>query len=244
MKAVVTTGGRVDLDYAQVAGTDIKALAPVRGVTMLNRVLDALRGAGIARIAVVGGSAVRAACAQQVERFIEEGASGIENVRLAMSAWPEDGEPLLYATSDMPYVTAAAIQDFVTRVPSGTIAVALSEHVAFVRRFPDAPPFGITLDGERVVNGGCFVLPAGSASVVVEHATRLFEARKAPWRMAGMVRPLALLRFAMGRLSVTDIEKVAQRVVGFSASGVRNCAPELAYDADTAKEYLYACERA
>jgi GTP:adenosylcobinamide-phosphate guanylyltransferase len=243
VKAVVTTGGRVDADYAGLAGTDIKALAHVRGTTMLDRVLEALRGAGIGRIAVVGGSEVRAACADRVERFVEQGDSGIENIRRALAAWPEDGESLAYATSDMPYVSAAAIGDLIARVPEDTVAVPLTEHTAFVRRFPDAPAFGITLAGERVVNGGCFILPAGSASVVVDYAAKLFEARKAPWKMVSMIRPMALLKFATGRLSIGDVEGVAQRIVGFPALGVRNCAPELAYDADTAEEYRYACER-
>ena len=67
-------------------------------------------------------------------------------------------------------------------------------------------PFGIKLNGERVVNGGVFVLPAGSAPVVVDYAIALFEARKAPWKMVGMIRPLALLKFALGRLSVADVD--------------------------------------
>jgi GTP:adenosylcobinamide-phosphate guanylyltransferase len=243
VKAVITTGGRVDAEYAAAAGTDIKALAPVRGKTMLDRAIEALRGAGVERIAVVGGSAVREACAARVERYVEEGKSGIENVRRALSAWPDDGEPLVYATSDMPYVTDSAVRDFISRVPDRTIAISLSEYGAFVQRFPDAPPFGITLAGERVVNGGCFLLPPGSAGAVVDYATKLFEARKAPWKMVGMVQPIALIKFALGRLSVTDVERVAQRVVGFASLGVRNCTPELAYDADTATEYRYACER-
>jgi GTP:adenosylcobinamide-phosphate guanylyltransferase len=244
VKAVVTTGGRVDAEYAAAAGTDIKALAQVRGQSMLDRVLASLRGAGVNRIAVVGGAAVREACADRVDQFIEEGASGIDNVRRALSAWPEDGEPLVYATSDMPYVTDAAVRDFVSRVPERTIAISLTEHDAFVRRFPGAPGFGITLAGERVVNGGCFLLPPGSSGAVVEYATKLFDARKAPWKMVSMVQPIALVKFALGRLSVKDVELVAQRVVGFAALGLRNCAPELAYDADTATEYRYACEHA
>jgi GTP:adenosylcobinamide-phosphate guanylyltransferase len=244
VKAVVTTGGRVDAAYAELAGTDIKALAPVRGATMLDRVLDALRDAGVDRIAVIGGPAVRQACADRVERFVDEGVTGIDNVRLALNAWPEDGERLLYATSDMPYVDGDAVSEFVTRVPLGAIAVALSEHDTFVRRFPGGPAFGIKLNGERVVNGGVFVLPAGSAPVLVDYAIKMFEARKAPWKMVGMIRPPALLKFALGRLSVSDIESVARRIVGFPASGVRDCAPELAYDADTAEEYRYACQRA
>jgi hypothetical protein len=183
---------------------------------------------------------VRAACETRVERFVEQGDSGIENIRRALAAWPEDGEPLVYATSDMPYVTPAAVSDFIARVPDRTIAVSLTEHATFAQRFPGGPEFGITLAGERVINGGCFVLAPGSAGVVVDYATKLFEARKAPWKMVGMIQPAALVKFLFRRLSISDVENVAKRLIGFDARGVRNCAPELAYDADTAGEYRYA----
>ena len=242
MIAVVTAGGRVDGEYASAAGTTVKALAPVRGETMLARVTDALRGAGIGRIALVGGGEVRAACDDDV-RFVDESASGAENVLRALSAWPDDDEPLLYATSDMPYVTAEAVRDFVDRAPADALAIALCDHGAFVNRFPGAPPFGIALAGERVVNGGVFRIPAGARSAVARLAAELFDARKRPWRMAGLVGPLALLRFALGRLSVADLEAMAQRLLGVRGVAVRGCAPELGFDADGAAEYRYACSR-
>ena len=227
MKAVVTAGGRIDGEYARVAGTTIKALAHVRGRSMLDRVLDALRGAGVTRIAVVGGTEVRTACAHRVERVIDAQESGERNIVLALEAWADDGEPLLYATSDLPYVTADAVGDFVRRVPSGAVAMALSEH---------------DLARERVVNGGIFSLPAGSRERVAGLAASFFSARKAPWRMAALVSPLALLRLATGRLSVEGIEREALRVVKHPCVAVRNCAPELAFDADTLADYVHACE--
>jgi CTP:molybdopterin cytidylyltransferase MocA len=242
VKAVVTAGGRLDPHYAALAGTEIKALAPVRGATMLDRVIEALRGAGAGRIAVVGGEEVRRACASRVERFVDESPSGSQNVLRALSAWPDDEEPLLYATSDMPYVTAAAIGDFVARTPPDAIAMALSEFDDFARRFQGAPPFGITLGGERVVNGGVFSIPPGGAAAIGAMATRFFEARKQPWKMASLVSPLAMFRLATGRLSVSGIEALACKIAKRPAAAVRGCAPELAYDADTVAEYRYARE--
>jgi GTP:adenosylcobinamide-phosphate guanylyltransferase len=240
VKAVVTAGGRIDGAFAFAAGTRVKALASLRGATMLQRVLDALRGSGATRIAVVGGDEVRTACGAAVERFIEESPSGSENLLRALRAWPEDGEPLLYATSDLPYITAAAIEDFTRRIPSGALAVPLVEFADYAARFPHAAACGITLAGERLVNGGIFLLPPGSAPRLAGAATALFEARKRPWRMARLVGPLALIRFAAGRLSVTDLERTAQRVLQMPACAVRGCAAELAFDVDTAAEYGYA----
>jgi GTP:adenosylcobinamide-phosphate guanylyltransferase len=243
VRAVVTAGGRIDGEYARLAETTVKALALVRGVSMLDRILDALRGAGATRIAVVGGAEVRAACGERVERVVDEAATGEQNVALALHAW-DDEEPLLYATSDLPYVTAASVADFVRRVPLGAIGMPLAEHADFTSRFAGAPTAGIVLAGERVVNGGVFVLPPGSRSHVARLAAAFFSARKAPWRMASLIGPIPLLRLALRRLSVAGIEREALRVVGVPCVAVPRCAPELAFDADTDAEYRYACENA
>jgi GTP:adenosylcobinamide-phosphate guanylyltransferase len=240
VKAVITAGGRIDGPFARAAGTRVKALAPVRGTTMLERMIGALRCAGADQIAVVGGGEVHAACAASVDRFVDESPSGSENLLRALRAWPED-ERLLYATSDLPYVTAAAISDFVSRAGEGTLAVALAEHDAFVARFPNAPAFGITLAGERVVNGGLFSIPQGASQKLAAIATRFFEARKRPWRMASLVGPAVLVRFLSGRLRVSDLERMALHVLQVPAQALRGCAPELAFDVDAAAEYAYAC---
>jgi GTP:adenosylcobinamide-phosphate guanylyltransferase len=241
VKAVITAGGRIDGAFAQAAGTRVKALAPVRGTTMLQRMMDALRAAGVTRLAVVGGGEVRDACGSIVERVVEESPSGTENMIRALRAWPEDGSPLLYATSDLPYVTSEAVAGFLKRVAPGTLAVALADFTQFTARFPAAPPFGITLAGERVVNGGVFSIPGGSAERLAAIARRFFDARKRPWRMASIVGPLALLRFLFGRLSIAHLEALTARALDAPAAAVRGCAPELAFDVDTAAEYAYAC---
>ncbi len=240
MKAVITTGGRVDDAYAALAGTSIKALAEVRGTTMLQRTIDALRACGVDRIAVIGEPAVREAVAGRVDAIIDGAETGAQNVSRALHAWPEDGEPLLYLACDMPYIDAPALQDFINRSPYGTLTMPLTPYNAFVERFPEAPPFGIALNGERVVNGGAFHIPPGVADRLNAVATQFFEARKAPWRMASLAGPALLLRFAFKRLAIAQLEARANAVLGMPVAAVRNAAPELAYDADSVDEFRYA----
>lgn len=239
MKAVITAGGRITGEYARQAGTTVKALVKVRGITMLERIIAALRGAGATRIAVVGGEAVRAACADHVELVVDEAASGAQNLVLALRAWPDDGEPLVYATSDMPYVNADAIGAFLSRVSAGHVALPLAEFDDFDARFPGAPPCGITLAGECVVNGDVFYVPGGLAGKVETIASRFFDARKHPWQMARLVSPRMLVRFLFRRLGIGHLEAHAHRVLGVPAQAVRRCPPELAFDADTAEDYRY-----
>lgn len=240
--AVITAGGRVDAEFAQTIGTPVKALARIGGKTFLQLTIDALRAVGIERIAVVGGTEVRAACTGAVERVIDESADGAENLRRALHAWDES-TPLLYLTSDMPFINADALRAFIARVPEGTLALPLTEWDDFARRFPGAPPFGVTLAREKVVNGGAFAIPAGAQARVERFATRFFDARKSVWRMARLTGPLLLLQFALRRLSVARLESHAQRLLGVPACAVRGAPPELAYDVDILAEYRYAIDR-
>ncbi len=243
MKAVLTTGGRVGLAYAAQAHTDIKALAEIRGRSMLDRAIDALRACGIERIAVVAESPVRDAVMGRVEAIVDGAETGAKNVVRALRAWPEDGQSLLYLTSDMPYIDGRALQDFIDRSPRDALTMPLASFDAFSARFPESPPFGISLGGERVVNGGVFHIPAGASERVAAIAADFFDARKAPWRMASLAGPALLLRFAFARLRLENIESRASEVLGCPVKAIRNAAPELAYDADTVDEFRYARDR-
>lgn len=242
MRAVITAGAPIDGEYAREAGTSIKALAPVRGKTMLARAVEAARGAGIVQIAVIGGDEIRAAFADRVERIVDAAPSGSENVMRALSAWPHD-DALLYLTSDLPYVDAGALSDFLAR-SANRLTIALASHESFERRFPDAPPFGIRIGRERVVNGGAFHVPAAAAGHVGGLAARFFEARKHPLQMARIAGPDLLARFVLGQLSIDRLERRAAAVLGMEVAAVRDCAPELAFDADEPDEYRYACTHA
>jgi len=209
---------------------------------MIARTLDALRACGIDRIAVVGNDAVAAECASVAAvNMLGDTGTGVGNVLAALDAWPDD-ESLLYLTCDMPYVDARALQWFLDRVDARTLAMPLAEYGDFVRRFPNAPPFGISLAGERVVNGGVFHLPAGSRARVRALATTMFEARKAPWKMARVAGLPVLAGFLFGRVSVRTLEARARDVLAIPVAATRGAPPELAYDADTADEYRYALE--
>lgn len=237
--AVITAGGRVDGEFAGVLGTPVKALAPFGDATFLHITIDALRGAGVERIAVVGGTEVRSACNGCVEQFIAESADGAENLRRALHAWSCDA-PLLYLTSDMPFITAQTLRAFLSRVPDAALVLPLTEWDEFDRRFPGAPPFGVTLAGERIVNGGAFVIPARAHDRIERFAMQFFDARKSVWRMARLTGPMLLLQFAFRRLSVLQLETHARRLLGVPALAMRNAPPELAYDVDVLEEYRYA----
>ncbi len=243
MNAVITAGARVDGEFARRIGTPVKALARIGGRTLLAAGIDAARDAGVTRIAVIGGSDVREACGHSVDAVIEESQSGAANLQRALNAW-SSGEPLLYMTSDMPFIYGAVLRRFIEAVPPDALAVPITACRDFERRFPGAPPFGIEIGGERIVNGGVFWIPAGAAPAVEKLAMRFFDARKSVARMALLLGPALALQFALRRLSILALERQARHRLGIPAMAIRGASPELAYDIDTLDEYVYAEARA
>ncbi len=241
--AVITAGGRVGGEFARAIGTDVKALAPFDGSTLLARTIDAARQIGVERIAVIGGAEVRSACRDIVDAVIDESPLGSQNLVRALHAW-DDSATLLYLTSDMPFISAPALRVFLDASPANALALPLTEWRDFVSRFPGAPPFGVTLAGEKVVNGGAFLIPPGGAKAVEAFAVRFFDARKSVWRMARLTGPMLLMQFIFRRLGVPQLESHAQRLLGMRAAAVRNAPAELAYDIDLLEEYRYAVQHA
>lgn len=241
MNAVITAGGLVEGDFARTLGTNVKALAPVGGSTMLDRAIDAARGAGVENLAVIGGDAVRARCGSRVDRVIDASDDGGENVLRALDAW--GGAPLLYLTSDIPFVSAQAVRIFAERSAPYAITMPLAAHEVYLRRFPSAPEHVIELGGERIANGNVFFIAPEAVAPLRSWATRFFSARKSKVGMARLLGPALLMRFILGKLTIAAIERKAVRVLGLPVTALRDADPELCYDVDTLDEYLYAREQ-
>lgn len=242
LAAAITAGGRVGDEFALQIGTEVKALAPFAGRRLIDFALDAARGAGATRLAVVGPPEVHAYCGTRIDEAIDESPSGEENLRRALASAHE--ATLLLMTSDMPFVSAGGVHDFLERSAGSDVTMPLASAGDYEAAFPSAPDHVTTLAGERIANGNAFTFAAGSAARIVEVATRLFTARKSLLAMALLLGPNLLMKFATRRLRISDIEERAQQVFGLRARAVRDAAPGLCYDIDTQADYRYALERA
>lgn len=228
----------MDGDFARTIGTKVKALAPLGGATLLDRVVVAARGAGATHIAVVGGAAVRAHCEQRVERVIDAALDGGENVLRALAAW--DGGPLLYLTSDLPFINAESVRRFAQRSADFGLTMPLADADAYVARFPNAPEHVVALGGERVANGNVFFIGERAIVPLRGWATKFFGARKSKIGMARLLGPQLLLQYVLGRLTIASIERKARRTLGFPVAAIRDADPEICFDIDTLDEYRYA----
>ncbi|GAC1303025.1 MAG: hypothetical protein NVSMB19_12720 [Vulcanimicrobiaceae bacterium] len=238
MIAAITAGGRADDRFARSLGVAVKALAVVDGTTMLARAIAAARGCGAQRVAVIGGDAVRAACEGDVDTVIPEGRDGRENIRRAIVAGED--QPLLLMTSDLPFVTAEALVDFLRRARAHDVALPLAEARDYVATYPGAPDHITRVGSERIANGSIVYFAPGVAPRALDVSQRLFDARKSLWRMAALLGPALLARFALGRLRIAHVEELGSSLMGLDVRAIRHASPALCFDVDTAEDLAYA----
>lgn len=238
MIAAITAGGRADDPFARDLGVTTKALATVRDITMLDRAIVAARATGARRIVVIGGDAVRAHCGARVDDVIDESVDGRENIRRAMACGLD--EPLLLCSSDMPFVTPSAMSDFVERARAHDLALPLAEADVYEATYPDAPPHVTRLGRDRVANGNVVYFGAGIAPHALEASQRFFDARKSLLRMAVLLGPALVLRFATRQLRIAHIEARGSALLRCNVRAIRNASPTLCFDIDSHADYRYA----
>lgn len=242
--AVVTAGGRLSGDLARRAGSDVKALATVGGATVLHRVLDALRSSPhVGRIAVVGPKEPLQSHVGDRATLLDEGASGIDNVRRGLAAVREsagDG-PVILAASDLPFLCQESLDDLISRSPEDAdLVFPILRRAHFEARFPNMPGAWTKLaDGELTGGSVLLVRPAAieKNAALIE---RVFEARKSQWAMARLLGLGTALKFAAGRLAVSEAEARASALTGCRCRVVWDAHPHLACDLDDAGDFDYA----
>jgi molybdopterin-guanine dinucleotide biosynthesis protein A len=245
---IMPAGGRVSGELAEESGATIKALIPLRGETLLQREIRALRDTGrIGRIAVIGPAEVEDAALHGADIVLPEGSDGPENIFRGLEwlqAQPNAAHRVLVVTTDLPFLTSEALTQFIEMCPPELdICVPVVERREYEAVFPEAPGVWMRLqDGEWAI-GCAFLLNAPALQNSRPHLEQAFAARKSPVGMARLLGPAFILRFLFKRLTVAHILERCQRVLGCTGAPIRGCAPELAYDIDEVPEYRYALQR-
>lgn len=214
----------------------------MRGVTLLDRAIDAARGAGARRIVVIGGAEVRAHCGDRVDEVVAEACDGRENIRRAMASCAD--EPLLLSSSDMPFVTGEALGEFVRHARAFDLALPLAEADEYERAYPGAPPHVTRMGSERVANGNVVYFGPGVALRALDVSQKFFDARKSLARMALLLGPALVVRFATQTLRIDHVEARGRVLLGLQVRAIRASAPGLCFDIDTRADYRYAVDLA
>lgn len=245
---LVLAGSRDGTDeVARMAGVEHKAFAPVAGVPMLERVVDALRAAlPEARLKVAMDPAEQPQSRIVVDRICQGGhleimAPAPSPARTVMAALPADGRPLLVATADHALLTSAMVRHFLAAIPEGcNAAVAVASRTTIAAAYPDTRRTYWRFRDQHVSGCNLFLLSGHEAALVVAFWAALERDRKRPWAMIRRLGPLTLARFALGLLRLDQALDQMSRRTGARLAAIDMPFAEAAMDVDHPSDQILA----
>jgi GTP:adenosylcobinamide-phosphate guanylyltransferase len=247
--AILPAGGLIDPEFAEKVGTPNKALIQLGGQTILARTLDALRASGRVREAVVIGTpeVLQHDDARGADRTLPAGGSGPDNILTglkSLTSGPNPPEKVMIVTTDLPFISGAVINRFLDRCPTDRdICLPLITKAEYQARFPNSSSTFVPLK-DNVWTAGCaYVVDVRAFQTALPHIEKVFANRKSKLGMAKLLGPIFLVKFLTKTLTVPDIERKIERMLGCTGSAILNSPPELAYDIDALDDYEYALER-
>lgn len=237
---------------ARHVGAPCKALSPVAGTPLLERVLTTLAECpDIQAIRVIGPQAslldAHPALAELLQRFnarwVEPGASPSRSASAALADVPA-GQPVLLTTADHALLTPAMVAQMCRREASADLSVGLVRHADVIAAYPGMRRTAIRL-GRNGGYCGCnlFALHTHTARELVTRWRQVEARRKHPARViAGMLGWIGIARYAIGRLSLTAaLDRLSHRT-GVRVTPTLLAEPEAAVDVDSVED-LIAVER-
>jgi molybdopterin-guanine dinucleotide biosynthesis protein A len=237
--ALVLAGGKVSWSATP------KASLPIADGTLLSRTLDALQAIPELRtIAVVAPSELLPTIPAP---FLPISASDDlwANVLKGLQALqPEPSDLLLLCAADMPFITAEAVRRFLKAAwESDADLVYLAVPLAAVQTFCGDEKVHRTAvrlrDGE-LTGGNLLLVRVAILPSLREWAQKAIRWRKNPIRLGSLIGWRLLWRFLVGQLSVQELERRAEQLLGCRCKAIVADLPELAFDVDKPEDYALA----
>jgi molybdopterin-guanine dinucleotide biosynthesis protein A len=245
IRALVLAGRRGASDaVADSSGLRHRALLPIAGVPMLERVADAIdRCQMVSSLAISSDDPdiVRSTPAlreladppRSFLTFHRSGASPAISVADYFSTSAE-GEPLFVTTADHPLLTPSIVRYFLENAveAEADFVVGMVPATVYRNRFPDQPRTFIPLRGEQYSGANLFMMRTPNAGEVARFWTRAEAHRKTPWKLARVFGFGTLAQFFLGRLDLPAALAKASEVIGATVTAVEMPFAEAALDVD------------
>ena len=242
---VVLAGGGID-DVARLQpGAPNKAFVEIEGVTLVGRTIAALRGASsVGRIVAVAPESARAhPGVAGADELRPDGARITDSLRSGLEGFAPDGL-VMVATSDLPVLSPAGVDDFVERLHAldADVTYGCVEKRVHERAYPNVPHTWARLSDGTFCGGGLMAIKPRAFASLARFIERLGAARKAPLRLASLFGWDVMARFAIGRLSVAGAEARASELLGAPVRALVSPYAETAVNVDRVGDVALASE--
>ncbi|WP_066532641.1 NTP transferase domain-containing protein [Erythrobacter sp. CCH5-A1] len=247
--ALVLAGQRPGIDpMAAHFGAEMKALIPVAGELMLNRVLEALLDAPeIARIVVLAQNTLELRAHRDLAWAVEEPkitfrVSGptISGSVLGAVEDPAVGLPLLVTTADNVMLTPATVAQFVAGTGAGDVSVAFVERGNLERAVGPNRRTWLTFRDGAFTGANLFALTGPGATNALRFWEKVEADRKSVLRLAAHFGPVLMVRLLLRRMTLTQALVAAGAKLGASVSPVVLPDGRMGVDVDKPEDHALA----
>jgi len=242
VRAVILAGALNDGPLAEVSDVQYEAQIPLGDKTLLQHVLQACRKARyIDEITVVGFAVFEEDLSGSREKLAPAGETFIESLQNGLQGSGE-ADFLLFCTADAPLISGEALDDFVERclqVDAEFCACALKRQTV-EERFGQVQRTWARLREGKITLGSCFFGSVAAVKRVMPAFRRLYRVRKNVVRMAWILGPAFILKFAVGLASLRDIENLFDRMLQVQGKAVLSPYAEMAQDIDKPQDLQMA----
>jgi GTP:adenosylcobinamide-phosphate guanylyltransferase len=240
--ALILAGSRGPNDpIALLGGVPHKALTPIAGRPMLAYVLDAVRGVpdvGRIFICIDAATDLRHVADEAAFVRISPASSPAASVASALAAIDGD-RPLLITTADHPLLTPEMIRYFLDHAVQGAdLSVGLAEAERISAAFPEGKRTFYRLAGKGFSGCNLFLARRPGAGRVAEYWRRMEAHRKNPLRLVREIGLGALVRYALGRLTLNGAFEHVSRLTHATVEPVILPFAEAATDVDKEADYV------
>ena len=236
---VVLAGGRNGADMRAATGVENRALMPLGDGTMLDYVTAALRRAASVRDIYVVGEVPTGTGYHTVSG----GATLLDNLMAGLreAGSGAGGEQVLISTSDIPFLTPEAVEDFlVSATQSGAdICCSYVPVEMCYARFPDMKRTAVKMREGQMTLGNLMLINPQFLIANQVLIARAYDARKSPIQVARMLGAGLLIRLLLAQLltpsllTIGALENGVGRLLGGArAAGIRSEYPEIGTDVD------------
>ncbi len=251
LAAVVLAGqrpGEVD-PVARAAGVTTKALVPVAGRAMVERVVDALAATpGIGSIRLVAAAEAGLEALPALRRLVAAGRLHLEipaaspSASVAAALEAAGGAPILVTTADHPLLTPALVASFLdaARGSGADLALGLAPAGAVLSLAPRTRRTWWRFADGRWSGANLFWLAGPAARPALAFWRRVEAERKRPWRIVRLLGPLDLLLYLARRLTLAEAMARVSRRLGCRVAAVPLSAGEAAIDVDRPEDLALA----
>ncbi len=247
MTALILAGARPGQDpVAEKAGVPIKILAAVDGIPMVVRVLETLKASPLVGKRILCGPSwevvqnqpglVDLIDSQQVGWTPPQPGPSL-SVHSFLGKSPQD-LPLLVTTADHALLSVEMVEEFLQQAShmQMDVAVAVVPYAVVAQAYPQSKRTVIRFRGGGYCGCNMFVLRTAKARQLVEFWTQVEAERKRPLRLIWRLGFRNLLRYVLGRLTLSDaLNELGQRM-SLTIREVILPFPEAAVDVDTIED--------